>query len=201
MRGGREIFVVHELQPRVAREAFGPFGDEQDVRGAFHDGAREQDRIFDVVDVRRRARRAGAAIHDRGVQVEAAIHVAIGSLARIELSAILQRAHGGRDGIEARAAAPQNFVADAQRGVQRVAHGALLFGGENGGPARVGPTVDDEGNVHRPDSGRRARLCPTSRRWSPPVCPRAYGFDDETAAGTPPGKNEQTSSKGNPFFM
>ncbi len=52
-----EIVVVHELQPRVAREAFRALGHEQDVRGAFHDEARETHGVPDVVDVRGRARR------------------------------------------------------------------------------------------------------------------------------------------------
>ena len=178
----------HLLQALFPREGVGAVARQHHVRGLLHHGAREAHRIPRARDAGDRAGAARAAVHDRGVELVAALGAEHRALAGIEQRIVLEHTHRGFHRIEAGPAGLEHARAGGQRRIEAGAVGGFLFGcevlalhdagaamhGQGPFPARVhrrGRYSDTECHDHRQRLHRCYSRRPGFRGVSMPCLP------------------------------
>ena len=136
-------------------EVFGAGADEVDMGALVEDEARGLDGVADALDAGDAAGAEGGAIHDEGVELDAAVAGEEAAAAGIEGGIVFKGGDGGFDGVEGGAAAFEDAPAFLE-GVED----ALLVGVEEIGGDIPGAAVDEEdgGSSHRAIMERKEGL-------------------------------------------
>ena len=88
-----KIRVRHPLDGLLIRQAFGPAADQQDMRGAFKDRARQGDWIAHALDARHRSDLRGNTVHHHRIEQNTSFGVTHRSTSGIQHAGILHRGH------------------------------------------------------------------------------------------------------------
>jgi len=81
---GLKILVGHEFIAELPGEGLSAAADQHDVRGAFQDVSRQDDRIADVLQAGDRAGVQRATVHDRSVELAGALRIHDGAMTCVE---------------------------------------------------------------------------------------------------------------------
>ena len=116
-----EFGVVDEGHAVAGDEGFGVGSNEVDVRALLKDDARGLDGVAKVLDTGNAAGLHASAVHEEGIELDAAIGGEEGATTGVEGGVIFEDGDGGFDGIEGRTAAGQNGIAGGE---------GMLYAGE-----------------------------------------------------------------------
>ena len=143
-----ELGVVDEGHAVGVGELLGAFRDKVDVRRLLEDEAGGLDGVAEALDTGDTAGFHAAAVHEQGVELDAAVRGEEAAAAGVECGVVLEDGDGGFDGVEGRAA-------DGEDGISRFKGAANtgLVGGFGVGRDGPGAAVNDEGWIVR-DWGR-----------------------------------------------
>ena len=145
-----ELGIVDEGHALGLRRIFCARTDEVDVGAFVEDEARGLDGVTDAFDAGDAAGAEGGAIHEEGVELDAAVAGEEAAAAGVEGGVVFQRSDGGFDGIECGAGALEN-APTVLEGIED----ALFVGFEEVGRDIPGAAVDEEDgrSVHRGKEG------------------------------------------------
>ena len=142
--GGLEIFGRLLRQALLARELVGALAAEEDVRALLHHPAGEADRVARRCDTGDRAGVAVAAVHDRGVHLDAPVIGEDRTAPRVEMRIVLEHPDRRLDRVQRGAAARQDRRACVERAVQRRADRLVLGRRHSRALDHPGPAMDDQ---------------------------------------------------------
>jgi hypothetical protein len=141
-RGAREPVLADALEPRLVGEALGAAADHEHVRRAVEDDPRQRDGWRTPVTAAHGAGAPAGAVHDRRVELHAAVGGGHRAAAGVEPRRVLEHLDRRLHGVDGAAAAGEDLAAGAQR---------LLEGGVDLGLAVAAPGArpgvhDDHGH-------------------------------------------------------
>ena len=134
-----QLGVVDEGHAVGVGKLLGAVADEVDMRALFEDQAGGLDGVAEALDAGHAAGLHAAAVHEEGIELDAAIGGEEAAAAGVEGGVVFEDGDGGFDGVESRAAAGKNGVA----GFKRAADAGLVGGSGVGGDG-PGAAVDEE---------------------------------------------------------
>jgi hypothetical protein len=108
--GENELGVIDEVHAVGGGEALRAFSDEVDVWALFEDEAGGLDGVAEALDAGNAAGFHAAAVHEEGVELDAAVGGEEAAAAGVEGRVIFENGDGGLDGIEGGAAAREDCV-------------------------------------------------------------------------------------------
>jgi len=142
-----KVFRRHDLNVLGGQKLQRALSCQQHRAGGFHDGAGGEDGVARTANARERAGRMVEAGHDGGVHLQPRIRGEDRATGGVEERVVLQRHHGGGDGIERRTAFGEDFPARFERGAQGgvvgIGGGLVQRGGRNG----AGAAMDGDGGL------------------------------------------------------
>ena len=137
-----ELGVIDEFHAVGMGKLFGAFADEVDMRASLEDEACGVDGIAEAFNTGDAAGFHAAAVHEKGVELDAAVGGEEAAATGVEGGIVFEDGDRGLNGVDGRAAARENLVAD----LEGVAHAGFVGGGCVGGNG-PGPAVNEEGGI------------------------------------------------------
>src|SRR4051812_17986227 len=139
-----EPAVADLLQPMLAGILIGALAREEDMRALLHEYAREADRRPRRAQSGNRAGRTVAAVHNRRVELDAALGGQHAAAAGVEAGILLQLANRRLDGVDGALAFLENRRARLERAFEAGARAFLLLGREPARAHRPGAAVNHQ---------------------------------------------------------
>jgi hypothetical protein len=135
--------VVDEGHAVGVGELLGAGADEVDVRAFFEDQAGGLNGVAEALDTGHAASLHAAAVHEEGVELDAAVGGEKAAAAGVEGGVVFEDGDGGFDGIEGRAAAREDGIA----GFKGVADTGFVSGSGVGGDGPCAAVDEESGSV------------------------------------------------------
>jgi hypothetical protein len=139
-----EFGVVDEGHAVGEGKLLGSGADEVDVRALFEDQASGLNGVAESLDAGYAAGLHAAAVHEKGVELNAAVGGEKAAAAGVEGGVVFEYSDGGFDGIEGRATAREDGVA----GLERVADTGLVGLSGVGGDGPCATVDEKSGSVN-----------------------------------------------------
>ena len=143
-----ELGVVDEGHAVGLGEAFRAFSNKVDVRASFEDEASGADGVAEALDAGDAAGFHASAIHEEGVELDAAVGGEEAAAAGVEGGIVFEDGDGGFDGVEGGAADGEDGITGFEGGTDAGLVGGGGFGGD--GPCAA---VNEEGGIVRGRGG------------------------------------------------